>query len=243
MPEPKKDPTAEPRRKRSLIEGLAAQFGVEPAPFLSAILGLITPRRMGTGEPIPVPTEVQVAFLLMCQRYTLDPFAREIYLGYDEAKDRWQPIVGVDGWIRIVQRQKQYNGCELVEVFDEDTKEFVGVRAMFHRRDQEHPVIVTEWLNENRRSTTSWNDRPRRMNRHRAYIQGARLAFGLTGIMETDEWEQFVESRAVEQIDRGVAQVVERAKALLDSRLQPVPSAASNAAREAAPVAAATRPD
>jgi hypothetical protein len=51
-------------------------------------------------------------------------------------------------------------------------------------------VTVTEYLAECRRDTGPWKSHPRRMLRHKAMIQAARLAFGYGGIYDQDEAER-----------------------------------------------------
>ncbi|MGQ0416506.1 recombinase RecT, partial [Bacillus sp. HC-TM] len=69
-----------------------------------------------------------------------------------------------------------------------------------------HPICVTEWMDECRREpfktregreiTGPWQSHPKRMLRHKAMIQCARLAFGFAGIYDNDEAERIVENTA-----------------------------------------------
>lgn len=54
----------------------------------------------------------------------------------------------------------------------------LGCTCTIHRKDRKHPVIVTEWLIECQRDTEPWKQHPRRMIRHKAIAQCARIAFG-----------------------------------------------------------------
>ncbi len=72
-----------------------------------------------------------------------------------------------------------------------------------YRKDRNHPICVTEWMDECRREpfktregreiTGPWQSHPKRMLRHKAMIQCARLAFGFAGIYDKDEAERIVE--------------------------------------------------
>ena len=55
------------------------------------------------------------------------------------------------------------------------------------RKDRNHPIVVTEYFNECYRNTDPWNLMPRRMLRHKAFKEAARLAFGFAGIVDEDE--------------------------------------------------------
>jgi hypothetical protein len=50
-----------------------------------------------------------------------------------------------------------------------------------------HPVEVTEYFSECKRNTDPWNNMPRRMLRNRTLCQGARMAFGFSGVFHEEE--------------------------------------------------------
>ena len=62
-----------------------------------------------------------------------------------------------------------------------------------YRKDRQHPIKVTEYMAECRRNVGPWQSHPKRMLRHKAMIQCARLAFGLVGAFDPDEAERIVE--------------------------------------------------
>jgi hypothetical protein len=59
-----------------------------------------------------------------------------------------------------------------------------------YRKDRTHPTVITEYMAECRRPTDPWNSHPKRMLRHKAMIQCARLAFAFAGIYDPDEGER-----------------------------------------------------
>ena len=67
------------------------------------------------------------------------------------------------------------------------------VEAIVYRKDREHPVIVREYLDECYRKTSPWQSHTKRMLRHKALIQGYRVAFGFHGIYDPDEAEAIAE--------------------------------------------------
>src|SRR3546814_16074139 len=71
------------------------------------------------------------------------------------------------------------------------------------RSDRAHPTEVTEFMSECKRGTQPWQSHPRRMLRHKATIQCARLAFGFGGIYDQDEAERIVESRVIDVAPAG----------------------------------------
>ena len=95
-------------------------------------------------------------------------------------------MVGVDGWAAIVNRQSQLNGIEFEEHFN-DKGIIQAVTCKIHRKDCALPVVVTEYTHECRRDTIPWQTMPIRMTRNRAFVQCARMAFSISGIVDDDE--------------------------------------------------------
>jgi hypothetical protein len=98
-------------------------------------------------------------------------------------------VVGVDGWARIINEHPQFDGMDFNEAEDG-----AWIECVIHRKDREHPTKVKEWMAECKRNTQPWNSHPRRMLRHKALIQCARIAFGFGGIYDQDEAERIVEA-------------------------------------------------
>lgn len=126
------------------------------------------------------------ALLVVANQYGLNPWTREIY-AFPDKNNGIVPVVGVDGWSRIINSHPQFDGMD----FEQDAS---SCTCIIYRKDRSHPVKVTEWADECERQTGPWKSHPRRMLRHKAMIQCARLAFGYVGIYDTDEAERIVES-------------------------------------------------
>lgn len=137
----------------------------------------------------PVTDEEFMALIVVSEKYKLNPITKELYAF--PHRGGIVPIVSVDGWVRLVTTHPEYDGVELIE--NMDGKEIVSVTAKFYRKDTKYPVVLTEYMAECRRGTDTWKQWPRRMLRHKAYIQGARMAFGFSGIYDEDEAERIIE--------------------------------------------------
>lgn len=132
-------------------------------------------------------TDAQMtALMLVAQQYNLNPWLKEIYAFPD--KGGIVPIVGVDGWARIMNDHPQFDGMK----FEQDDE---SCTCIIYRKDRSHPIKATEYMAECRRQNAQpWNSHPKRMLRHKAMIQCARLAFGFGGIYDQDEAERIVEA-------------------------------------------------
>lgn len=119
------------------------------------------------------------ALMIVSTQYGLNPFTKEIH-AFPDRHNGITPVVGVDGWARIINSHPQFDGMEF-------TADAESCTCKIYRKDRSHPTTVTEYMEECKRNTQPWNDLPRRMLRHKAMIQAARLAFGFSGIYDEDE--------------------------------------------------------
>src|SRR5713226_5092165 len=85
--------------KPRLVELFADRYGIAPDRLLHVLAS--TAFSTGKGEPPPTIEEMQ-ALLVVANEYHLNPFTREIYAFRNKRTGGIVPIVGVDGWIRIV---------------------------------------------------------------------------------------------------------------------------------------------
>lgn len=173
--------TAREPAKRSVLLAMASRFGMEPAAFEQTV--------RATCGCAGATREEFAAFLLVAHEYGLNPVTREIY-AFPKKGGGVQPIVGIDGWMRMANAHPQFDGLE-VEFEHDDAGKLVAATARIHRKDRSHAVVVTEYLAECSRATDPWK-MAHRMLRHKAAIQGIRYAFGFAGIMEPDEAEAVV---------------------------------------------------
>lgn len=144
------------------------------------------------------------ALMVVANQYALNPWTKEIY-AFPDKNNGIVPVVGVDGWSRIINSHPQFDGIE----FEQDEQ---SCTCIIFRKDRNRPIKVTEWMAECKRGTGPWQSHPKRMLRHKAMIQCARLAFGYGGIYDQDEAERIVEGQPQHRqpVDMGTAEVVEQ---------------------------------
>ncbi|NBQ67541.1 MAG: phage recombination protein Bet [Nitrosomonadaceae bacterium] len=164
----------------TLTSKLAAQFDLGDGSGLSDTL-----KSTAFKSNTQVTDEQMTALLIVANQYGLNPFTREIFAFPD--KGGIVPVVGVDGWSRIMNTHAQFDGMD----FKADDN---SCTCIIYRKDRTHPTSATEYMDECKRDNSpAWKSHPRRMLRHKAMIQAARLAFGFTGIYDQDEAERIVE--------------------------------------------------
>ncbi|MGR4893382.1 phage recombination protein Bet [Sphingopyxis sp. LARHCG72] len=127
------------------------------------------------------------ALIVVANEYKLNPLTKEIY-AFAAKGGGIVPLVSIDGWVRIMNEHPQFDGIEFEDIVDEKGKLY-AIESIIWRKDRSRPIKVTEYLDECKRNTDPWNKSPNRMLRHRALIQGARYAFGFSGIYADDEVE------------------------------------------------------
>lgn len=130
------------------------------------------------------------ALMVVANQFCLNPWTKEIY-AFPDKNNGIVPVVGVDGWSRIINNHPQFDGMEFAQDDESCT-------CIIYRKDRNHPIKVTEYMAECKRPNVGpWQSHPRRMLRHKAMIQCARLAFGYGGIYDQDEAERIVEEKVI----------------------------------------------
>ena len=66
--------------------------------------------------------------------------------------------LGIDGWLRRANAHPAFDGMEIVFNMDDQS-----ATCTVHRKDRDHPIIVTEYLDECRKSTGPWDSHPKRL--------------------------------------------------------------------------------
>jgi phage recombination protein Bet len=189
--------------KNNLTAKFASKFNVDEKEVLNIIKSTAFKQRDGSA-----PTDNQMmALMIVADQYGLNPFVKEIY-AYPDKSNGIVPVVGVDGWNRIMNDHPQMDGIEF-KYSDETVQHknkacHVWIEAIITRKDRSKPIVVREYFDEVVRVAnfaTPWDTHPKRMHRHKAEIQCARIAFGFAGIYDEDEAERILEKDITPQPD------------------------------------------
>ncbi|WP_019024092.1 MULTISPECIES: phage recombination protein Bet [unclassified Thioalkalivibrio] len=191
---------------KKLVQKFAERFNMEPEKMWQTLKATAFRQRDGSA-----PTNEQMAALLIvADQYGLNPFTKEVFAFQD--RDGIIPVVSVDGWSRIINDHKAMDGLEF-RWSDEMAEPEGGKRCpewcevAIYRKDRTHPIVVREYLDEVYRPpmrsrnggnpiSGPWQTHTKRFLRHKALIQGARVAFGFSGIYDQDEASRIIEGEA-----------------------------------------------
>jgi phage recombination protein Bet len=212
----------------SIINSMAERYGMMPQAFEATLRATVVPKDCSR--------EQFAAFLIVAKEYDLNPVLKEIY-AFPAKGGGIQPIVSIDGWMNLINSHTAMDGLEFDDHFD-DKGEITAVSARIWRKDRSHPIVVTEYMVECKRSTDPWKQWPRRMLRHKAAIQCARYAFGFAGIIDPDEADRLTDIRPMRDVTPPPAPAPPPAPRAVTNDVAEVPSAAEPGHSEAMTTAA-----
>lgn len=197
----------------SQIMAMSDRLNIEPAEMHSIIMNTVMPCLPGGKQ---ITNEQFVSFLAVANEYDLNPLTKEIY-AFPARGGGIQPIVSIDGWLKIINQHPDFDGLEHEDLLDANGK-IIAIKCRIYRKSTSRPVEVSEYMSECAQNTSTWQKWPSRMLRHKATIQAARYAFGLSGIIDPDEADRFEQQGAIEkeinpkpqQADQKLNEIIER---------------------------------
>src|SRR6185295_17121438 len=110
----------------------------------------------------PISDAQMSALLIVSDQYSLNPFTKEIY-AFPDKNNGIVPVVGVDGWARIINEHPSFDGMEFIEGGQDQLPDWI--ECTIYRKDRSHPIKVKEYMAECKRSLGPWQSHPRRMLR------------------------------------------------------------------------------
>lgn len=136
--------------------------------------------------------------LLTAEKLNLDPLCGEIYAveassdpvasqNQSKGKKAIVIVVSVDGWSRIINSHTQFDGMKFFESEPGHDELPLYFECTIFRKDRRVATSVREYMYEAHTGQGAWLTHPRRMLRHKAMVQCARICFGLGGVYEPDE--------------------------------------------------------
>jgi phage recombination protein Bet len=139
--------------------------------------------------------------LMMAERLKLDPLNNEIYAIETQVdpskKSHIVLVVGVDGWSKVINSHPQFDGMRFIESEPGDDELPLYFECTIFRKDRKIATSVREYMYEAHTNQGAWLTHPRRMLRHKAMIQCARICFGLSGIYDPDEAQRITSTMSL----------------------------------------------
>ena len=198
----------------ALVLRMSERYGVDPEKLLGVLRETVF---SGASN-----SEL-MALMVVAEKYGLNPFTREIYaFRKKHAEDASRgggivPVVGLDGWATLVTRHPSFDGMSFVygPDVDHDGREVPSwIECSIHLKGSDHPVTVPEYLDEcyvpaRADKPGPWQTHTRRMLRHKAVIQCARIALGHSGIFDPDEAERIREGEEARERGKPIVSMPE----------------------------------
>tara|TARA_R110000787_G_C13357610_1_gene439740 strand:+ start:131 stop:1060 length:930 start_codon:yes stop_codon:yes gene_type:complete len=181
--------------KVKLVEAFAGKYGVDADKLLTTL------KLTAFKGDRPPSNEEMMSLIIVANEYNLNPFTKEIWAFPN--KGSVIPVISLDGWVTLCNSHPSMNGMEF-DYSDTSTKNDGAkncpdwIECSIHRKDREIPVTIREYLDECYKPSGPWKSHTKRMLRHKALQQCARLAFGFSGIYDEDEAARIVEGEVIE---------------------------------------------
>lgn len=166
-----------------------------------------------------ITDDQMIALLVVANQYGLNPFTREIY-AFPKA-GTITPVVGVDGWVTLMNSTNKDDGVEFREsettvTAADGTVCCEWIECLIYKKGSNHPTIVRERFLENYQQPFTnkdgkeikgpWQTCPYRMLRHRALAQAVRVAFGFSGIYDIYDAKIIAEAEAKKETTAAATQ-------------------------------------
>jgi len=143
-------------------------------------------------------------FLHVAETYGLDPFLNEVFFWKDK-KDRMTVMCSRDGYLKIANRNKDFEGLvsDVVRANDEFKRTTTGIEhkygsergsilgayALVYRKDREYPVYVFAPFEEYNGYNSVWNRYPSAMILKVAESMALKRAFSVSGLVSQEEMD------------------------------------------------------
>ena len=126
---------------------------------------------------VMAPKQTLLGLLRLARTNNLDPLKEEVALAlYDDS--HWQAYITVEGYSKILNSHPAFDGISFTESVEKINCIPIWMECTIFRKDRSKPIVVREYFEEVKGCQTIWQKMPRRMLRHRALQQCARLAVG-----------------------------------------------------------------
>lgn len=172
-----------PAKRENFIIAMAGKLGMDPQKFWHIVRNTVFAK---------ANDEECNALLMVAHEYGLNPLLKEIY-AFKTQDGGIMPMIPIDGWLTMVNRNPLFAGYETVYPPEDQWVDKGGkkcppwIEVVMFRRDSDRPYPHREYMDECHKNTGPWGSHPKRMLKHKAFIQAARYALGYSGVYDEDE--------------------------------------------------------
>lgn len=207
-------------RHKSIVRDAASILGVDPGKLCDLLRNVW---KTSKGSP-PLTDAEMFKGLSLIARYELDPIAKEVYVTRD-GKGRLLTIIGIDGWIKVLNRTEHYDGFEWDDEVNEK-QEVVAVNVRIYSKERSRPTTYRGLMREYQRvGGLVARDMPVHMLRLFSLRHAARLFTPIGGDVLTEEEARYMQSHdAGEQAaPNGKSKTQALADRLMERMSEPTP--------------------
>jgi phage recombination protein Bet len=148
-----------------------------------------------------VSNEQFTAFIAVANKLKLDPVSKEIY-AFPAKGGGIQAMVSIDGWIKLMNADKDFDGMEQVDNFSSSNC-LESVTTRIYKKNLSKAITHTEYMSECKKNSPPWQSHPRRMLGWRSLIQTIRIATGISGVIDEDDVSVYREQGIIVDGDSG----------------------------------------
>lgn len=178
-------------QKRSTVTAKAAAvLGVDPSQLIELLRNVW---KTSKGQPPLTPQEMFQG-ISMIARFELDPIAREVYV--TRTSSGLATIIGIDGWMKILDRTDHYDGFEM-SLHEDANREVDYVDCTIYSKKRSKPTTYRAYAKEYAAIGGFMRQKlPLHMLRIFALRHAARLFTPLGGTIMTEEEARYMQSFA-----------------------------------------------
>ncbi len=114
------------------LQQVAERLAINPDELKSIVLKTVMPSNKQ-------PTNEQfLSFIAVANEYGLNPLTKEIY-AFPSQGGGIQPIVSIDGWLKIINTHPEFNGMTFTDERDSEDK-LIAITCNIFRKDTQHKL-------------------------------------------------------------------------------------------------------
>lgn len=176
------------QRRQGVCVSAAASLGVEPAKLYELLRNVW---KTSKGQD-PLTQQEMFVGISMIARFELDPIAREVYV--TRTKNGLVTIIGIDGWVKILDRTDHYDGFT-VEINRNEAGVVDWIETKIYSTKRTHPSVYRAFASEYEKvSGFVAKDMPLHMLRTFSFRHAARLFVPLGGNVMTEDEAMFMQA-------------------------------------------------